>query len=187
MAEIGSTNSRPPSDDNFKAFFDSFERISTKVKIGERCVLIVDDEPTIRRMVSRSMTTLEPDLKIHEAENGRQAIEVLKTIRTKSAVDPVLIVTDLQMPVMDGWEFIDHLLKEYEKDGHECGIPLIVLSASSGTKGFFGGTSVHGDKCAYKPLVAISKEDCVKPVKYNSHGEQGLASWIKYFLREPKK
>jgi len=95
-------------------------------------------------------------------------------------------VTDLQMPVMDGWEFIDRLWKQCEEQGRALGIPVIVLSSSSGEKGILFGKSVHGGKCKYRPLVAIAKEQCMKPIKYDAQGEKGLAVWIKFFLRKPE-
>ncbi len=153
-------------------------------KPGDRSVLVVDDEPSVRRMVSRSMRSLDKDLRVHEAENGEQALEKLQAIRSKEGTDPILIVTDLQMPVMDGWEFIDQLWKECQRQGHDYGIPVIVLSGSSGTKGFIFGKSVHGDRCKYSPLVTIAKEECIKPLKYDTQGEKGLVAWIKFFLRK---
>jgi len=87
------------------------------------------------------------------------------------------------MPVMDGWDFIDALWKQCEEKGLISGIPVIVLSASTGEKGFFRKSSVHGEKNNYTPLVTIAKEDCVKPLKYDSQGEKGLATWLEYFLR----
>lgn len=151
-------------------------------KSAGRHVLIVDDEPTIRRMVSRSMTTLDRDVVVHEAEHGRHALDTLNDLRQNSKIEPILIVTDLQMPVMDGWEFIDQLWKDCQSKGRTEGIPVIVLSASSGEKGWFGGKSVHGEKCKYSPLVAIAKEDCIKPQKYDTQGEKGLMTWLKHFL-----
>ena len=46
-----------------------------------RCVLVVDDEPTVRRMVSRSMKSLDKSLTVHEAENGQDALAVLNGLR----------------------------------------------------------------------------------------------------------
>jgi CheY-like chemotaxis protein len=152
-------------------------------KTGARSVLVVDDEPTVRRMVSRSMKGLDKDLKVHEAENGQEALDRLAEIRESEGADPVLIVTDLQMPVMDGWEFIDQLWKQCQEKGREFGIPVIVLSGSSGQKGVLFGKSVHGAKCKYSPIVTIAKEECIKPAKYNMQGEKGLVAWLQYFLR----
>ena len=180
MMETQKMDKTMPKNAASKEFMQAFEKGSGKP--GKRWVLIVDDDATIRRVVTRSMTAVDKELKVHEAENGRHALDTLRAIRQSAGTDPVLIVTDLQMPVMDGWDFVNELWKECEKKGQPAGIPVIVLSASSGEKGFFGSTSIHGGKCPYTPLVAIAKEDCVKPMKYDSQGEKGLAAWLKHFL-----
>jgi CheY-like chemotaxis protein len=167
----------------FTEFLSAFERADSK-KSGERAVLIVDDEPTVRRMVSRAMSSLDETLKVYQAENGMEALQTFDAMR-KQHGDPVLIVTDLQMPIMDGWEFIDQLWKKFQAEGREFGVPLIVLSSSSGAKGMLFGKSVHGGKCKYEPLATIAKEDCIKPVKYDAQGQKGLITWIKHFLRKP--
>ncbi len=163
-------------------FLKSFE--DPKPGTGSPWVLIVDDEPSVRRMVSRSMSTLADGVKVYEAENGLQALEKLDEGRKHENGDPLLVVTDLQMPVMDGWDFIDRLWDKFQKEGRPIGVPLIVLSASSGTKGFLMSKSVHGEKCKYYPLATVAKEDCVKPVKYDSQGEKGLQAWVKYFMHK---
>ena len=181
QGEAKSQSEAKPAEAVSKDFLQALEKKTGKTR--GRSVLIVDDDATIRRMVNRSMTSLDKSLKVHEAENGREALDVLQTMRKSPGGEPVLIVTDLQMPVMDGWDFIDLLWKECEKEGRTAGIPVIVLSASTGQKGLFWGKSVHGEKCKYNPLVAIAKEDCIKPMKYDAQGEEGLAAWVKHFLR----
>jgi two-component system chemotaxis response regulator CheY len=61
-------------------------------------VLIVDDSVTMRQMVS--FTLREAKFDVVEAENGADALKKLK------AFAPDLIVTDLNMPVMDGLTLI---------------------------------------------------------------------------------
>jgi DNA-binding NarL/FixJ family response regulator len=59
-------------------------------------VLIVDDSPTIRRVICE-LFTREGDFEVcGQAENGQQAIEIALELK------PALIVTDLSMPVMNG-------------------------------------------------------------------------------------
>jgi two-component system chemotaxis response regulator CheY len=72
-------------------------------------VLIVDDSP-ILRMAIRKVVRLAgvEDDRIHEAGNGREALDVLETVW----VDLVLL--DLNMPVMDGEQFAIELRKNPE-------------------------------------------------------------------------
>ena len=61
-------------------------------------VLVVDDSPTIRKVVCEFFTR-EGDFEVcGEAENGREAIEKARLLQ------PALIVTDVSMPLMNGLE-----------------------------------------------------------------------------------
>jgi len=80
-------------------------------------ILIVDDSPTMRRMVMASLRTL-PDVKFDEAGSGLETIERL-------ALGPVdLMILDLNMPDMHGIEVIEFLR------GHQSyrSVPVIVLT-----------------------------------------------------------
>lgn len=80
-------------------------------------VLIVDDSPTMRKVICE-LFTREGDFEIcGEAENGQEAIE--KALDLK----PALIVTDLSMPVMNGLVATRILRKLMPK------IPIILYSA----------------------------------------------------------
>ena len=65
--------------------------------IGMGCVLVVDDDTAIRSLVETVLT--DEGYEVATAENGRHALEVLKRVR------PHVILLDMRMPVMNGWEF----------------------------------------------------------------------------------
>jgi|SRR5436853_5296533 len=80
-------------------------------------ILIVDDSPTMRRMILASLRDLK-DIAFDEAENGLEAIEQL-------AISPVhLMVLDLNMPDMHGLEVVEFVRS------HQAyrAIPIIVLT-----------------------------------------------------------
>ena len=60
-------------------------------------ILIVDDDDSIRHIVRMCLDDEGYD--VFEAPNGQAALETVTAIR------PSLILLDLRMPVMDGWEF----------------------------------------------------------------------------------
>jgi two-component system, chemotaxis family, chemotaxis protein CheY len=60
-------------------------------------ILIVDDDESIRQIVRLCLS--DEGYEVCEAANGLAALEALETFR------PNLILLDLRMPVMDGWEF----------------------------------------------------------------------------------
>ncbi len=65
-------------------------------------ILIVDDDESIRQIVRICLT--DEGYEVFEAPNGQVALNML------TAIAPMLILLDLRMPVMDGWEFA----KRYE-------------------------------------------------------------------------
>jgi CheY-like chemotaxis protein len=83
-------------------------------------ILVVDDYDDARTAVSEALT--EAGHVVIEATNGQQALNVL----VAGDQNVSLIILDLQMPVMDGWRFIE-LLHCYVKLST---IPVIVVSAA---------------------------------------------------------
>lgn len=77
-------------------------------------ILIADDEPEIRTLLRLYLEN--ENYQIIEAENGKQALELLK----KEHVD--LCLLDIMMPEMDGY----HVLQELRKTSN---IPVMILSA----------------------------------------------------------
>lgn len=82
-------------------------------------VLIVDDEETFLESLYLGLSAF-PVLDVVVAENGARAVELLDSEQT---VD--LVVTDLHMPVMDGFALMAHMSR------HQPDIPLIAMSADS--------------------------------------------------------
>ena len=95
---------------------------STARVAGKR-VLVVDDDPDIRELL---FTALEDEgFEVVPAGNGQEALAIIKTFR------PDVIVLDLMMPVMDGWQFAQELRARDEGDED---IPLVLLSAARDLK-----------------------------------------------------
>ena len=159
------------------------ESIILNLDPDNNTALVIDDEIGIRKMIARSLVTFAPDLQIYEAGNGKEGLEALAKIRQTHNSDPLLIVLDLNMPIMNGWDFIVEMRKEYEEAGKSFGIPIIVLSSTSGEKGaLFLKKSVHDGKSGYTPLVTVAKESCVDKTRYDAEEGKGLEAWLKYFL-----
>ncbi|MBT9187226.1 response regulator [Zobellia russellii] len=89
---------------------------------------IIDDDAIAVFGLKRAMQALKfsPELVIYE--NGLDAIEGFKTMIDGKMSLPSLILIDINMPVMDGWDFITEMRKIWPKDLEE---PTIYMMTSS--------------------------------------------------------
>ena len=100
------------------------------------CVLVVDDDVSIRRLIA---TALRRDgFAFTEAGNGKEALEIMRRDH------PSVVVLDLMMPVLSGWE----VLKERARDPELQQIPVILVSAARGPE---VAEAVDKGICAFLP------------------------------------
>ena len=82
-------------------------------------VLVVEDDAPTRALLVKSLT--KAGCEVVEAANGRLALEAIATAR------PALVLLDLMMPEMDGFEFLDNLRQtDTRRD-----IPVVVITAKT--------------------------------------------------------
>ena len=81
-------------------------------------ILVVDDEYDIRDLIAEALTLDGYD--VNTASNGKVALQLAQENR------PDLIVLDLLMPVMSGWEFME----ARRGDAELTAIPVVVVTAS---------------------------------------------------------
>src|SRR5262245_29247779 len=84
-----------------------------------RFVLIVDDDPDLLDVTS--FVIQNEGMAVETARNGEEALAVISTGRM-----PALVLLDLMMPVMNGWEF----LASVANDPVLRGLPVVVLTAA---------------------------------------------------------
>jgi CheY-like chemotaxis protein len=80
-------------------------------------VLIVDDEESLLLTIQAGFDGYKEEFEVMTARNGKEAVKVLETMPIS------LVVTDLKMPEMDGFELLGFLKNEYPQ------IPAIVMTA----------------------------------------------------------
>jgi CheY-like chemotaxis protein len=110
-------------------------------KEQERAViLVVDDEEEIRRVMRLTLTIAGYD--VREAENGEKALEsVHRNV-------PDLILLDVLMPGMDGFEVCRHLRAEPTT----ANIPILILSARTDAQSREEGFHAGATKYLTKPI-----------------------------------
>jgi CheY-like chemotaxis protein len=103
-------------------------------------VLVVDDDEDIRQVVSFTLRKLPMKVEVTTAEDGQDAVE------KATASPPDLVVLDVMMPRMDGFETCQHL----RQNVRTAFVPILMLTASadesSRTKGYLMGTDDYMSK-----------------------------------------
>lgn len=91
-------------------------------------VFVVDDDRIYHFILKNLLSKNEIEVKPSFFENGFDALEILK--QNISANDlPDLILLDINMPIMDGWQFLEEFKKL--KVNHQLQTPIYVVTSSN--------------------------------------------------------
>ena len=85
-------------------------------------MLVVDDDPDILQTLGLCLSS--EGYRVLMAANGKEALDIL------DREHPSVILLDLMMPVMDGWQFVAELDHRGRRD-----VPLLILSADRSVQG----------------------------------------------------
>ena len=105
-----------------------------------KAILVADDDPDILSIVSMSLET--QGYTVYKATNGREAVDLAR------ANHPDLIIIDMMMPIMSGYEAI----AELKGDDATKAIPIIGLSAKAMATDMERATDVGIDGYITKPF-----------------------------------
>ncbi|HEY8279294.1 MAG TPA: response regulator [Bdellovibrionota bacterium] len=94
--------------------------MSSELEKNARSVLVVEDDSDVRSSLGEFLS--EEGYHVETAANGKEALLQLEKHK------PGLVLLDLMMPVMNGWEFLEHKNKTPELSD----VPVLVLSAVPG-------------------------------------------------------
>jgi len=117
--------------------------------------LIVDDSSVMRKIVERSLRQagLDP-LVVHEAGSGSEGLDLLKT----KPVD--LILTDINMPVMDGLEF----LRQLRAQSLAPGVPVVMITTESSEDHVRQAIQAGAQGYIRKPFTADQVKERIVPL-----------------------
>ena len=119
------------------------DRVSTKTtprdsrRTDPITVMVVDDERDPRESVCEWLTA-----KGYAVVPARDGADALRQLRAADGHKPDVILLDLMMPVMNGWQFRE----QQAKDPELSSIPVVVITANRDTRG------IEADETLYKPV-----------------------------------
>lgn len=100
-------------------------------------ILIVDDDPNIRKLIGHFL--VRAGFRTMEAANGLEALRQLKATKAD------LVILDIMMPEMDGWELCRELRQHYD-------LPLLILTAKGESAQKVKGFELGTDDYLVKPF-----------------------------------
>lgn len=74
-----------------------------------KTILIVDDDPIVRMIIQKMIHNMDSSVNCYQCDNGEVALSVLETLRM--TIDDIVVLLDINMPVLNGWGFLDNLKK----------------------------------------------------------------------------
>ena len=110
-------------------------------EVTGRKVLVIDDEPGIIEIVEANLEG--DDFEVISASNGKEGLEKIKSEA------PELVVLDVMMPEMDGWE----VLRSIEQDPATAGLPVIMLTAKAADEDYIFGLEEGAVEYITKPFL----------------------------------
>jgi two-component system chemotaxis response regulator CheY len=121
----------------------------------ETRALIVDDSTVMRKIVERSLRQagLDP-LVVHEAGSGTEGLEVLK------AKNVDLILSDINMPLMDGLEFV----RQIQAQNLAPGVPVVMITTESSEEHVKQAIQAGARGYIRKPFPAEQVKERVLPL-----------------------
>jgi len=114
---------------------------SLDLDLSKYTVLAVDDIPLNLFLIKKMLSKFK--LNIVTAENGERAMKAIE------ASKPDLILLDLMMPVMDGFEVI----KRVRGNAETADIPVVILSALNSNEDIVKGFQLGANEFITKPII----------------------------------
>lgn len=129
-------------------------------------VLLVDDDSLAHLLGERALAALGIAKTIYKALNGKEALQILKSYCEGLITIPDLILLDLHMPVMDGFEFMTALNRMDCIDRSK--IKVAVFTASVNSQEIASIKSLGVDYCLPKPITVESIRQILNGANYYS-------------------
>jgi CheY-like chemotaxis protein len=112
-------------------------------------ILIIEDEPAIREAITFALEF--EGIEVFVAADGQEAFEVLSRMG-----QPCLILLDLMMPVMNGWEFAAELKKRHPLDNY----PIVLVTAYSERAKDFEALNIVPKPVDLEQLLSVVRNYC---------------------------
>ncbi len=97
-------------------------------------ILIIDDDPMYRLLIKKTIHKYHFAKNILSFHNGQEALDALSEMENDISSYPDIIILDINMPLMDGWEFLDIFPDAAKKNPKKLSIYIATSSIAQSDK-----------------------------------------------------
>lgn len=119
-----------------------------------KSVLVIDDDAIFNFLSKKTLEKMGVAKDVHTALNGREALDLLNNYYQGSVAAPDVILLDLNMPILDGFGFMEAFKKL--KFPNKERIKIIVVSSSQDPKDISRSKELGASQYLSKPLTEES-------------------------------
>lgn len=95
-----------------------------------KVICIIDDDPIYQILINKIIAMSKSDYSVLSFKSGNEAIESFKSSLKSNESLPEIILLDIEMPVMDGWDFMETIKSELQKETEKTAIYIVSSSIS---------------------------------------------------------
>ena len=96
--------------------------------MNQKTIWVIDDDPIYQIIVNKIIQKSELFLNVSSFKNGKDAIDALENSLKNKETLPNIILLDINMPIMDGWEFMDEMVDLKSKINETINIYIVSSS-----------------------------------------------------------
>lgn len=126
-------------------------------------ILLVDDDETSNLLTTMVITDMDITEEVDVATNGEEALQYIINNCKEASISterkcPGLILLDINMPIMDGFEFLEAYKKKFDLENK---VPVVMLSSSSNKLDFEKAKALNVKGYIVKPLNEEKLQDAL--------------------------
>ena len=125
-------------------------------------VLLVDDDGTTNMLNKLFLKKLIPDLEIDTVTDGHRALDFIEKNINNIDQGSFLLILDIEMPVMDGWQFLDAFNILFRKEEKEKIVIAVLTANGSEELNYKALSNPRVKECLQKPLSDINFRSIIK-------------------------
>lgn len=133
--------------------------MTTMKDINKQLIFLVEDNPAYRLVIKVVLEKL--GFMVMQFENGRKASEMLHHVK------PILVISDIDMPEMNGFQFFKFTRRNFS----DMEIPFLFISSTASEKRKKKATKLSSFKMLNKPVSPQQLENAITKVLKNSEKE----------------